>query len=205
MCLMRPRVENEVEFVDRRPIRKVYVAAPVSPRRSTTTRTRISDTVILSEPPAAQYVQAPLPAPAPAPPPPPPAPVSVPKIIMAPTPPPAPASPIPRVELVEVQEAIGASPKASRSSVSQRRRRSHASEEREVYIERERERIRGVRESPPPPPPLDTYRYVEGAPRRERSRSITYETNPRHSARLIERERVVVEDSGRRREFYQRR
>jgi len=53
----------------------------------------------------------------------------------------------------------------------------------------------------------DAYRYVEptGLEDRRRSRSITYETNPRLSARrLVERERVVVEDQGRRREFYRR-
>jgi hypothetical protein len=75
----------------------------------------------------------------------------------------------------------------------------------EEYIERER-----IRERLPPKEEYDTYRYVE-APRveqerveRRRSRSITYETNPRHSGRLVERERVVVEDGGRRREYYRR-
>lgn len=82
----------------------------------------------------------------------------------------------------------------------------------EVYIERER-----IRERMAPPPPqrveqeYDTYRYVEPPVRdREesmdprRSRSITYETNPRASGRVVERERVVVEDGGRRREYYRR-
>lgn len=83
------------------------------------------------------------------------------------------------------------SPRTSRVSVGGGKRRSRAEE---VYIERERVRERVV------PEPVDTYRYVEapGAERR-RSRSITYETNPRLSGRLVERERVVVEDGGRRR------
>lgn len=72
----------------------------------------------------------------------------------------------------------------------------------EIVRERIRERL-------PPNEEYDTYRYVE-APRetermeRRRSRSITYETNPRLSGRLVERERVVVEDGGRRREYYRR-
>lgn len=203
---MRPRIGNDIEFVDRRPARKVYVAASLpSPPRRSVTRTRISDTVIIAEPPAAQYVQGPARA-------------SVPKIVKAPTPPPAPVPAPTRVELVEVEEEHS-SPHASRSSVNRRssRRKSRGLEEREVYIERERERIRGLgRQSPQPPPlPAEQYRYVEGlqketrfledSPRRTRSRSITYETNPRHSGRVHERERVVIEDEGRRREFYQRR
>ncbi|RDW64205.1 hypothetical protein BP5796_10707 [Coleophoma crateriformis] len=203
MCLFRPRLENDFEFVDRRPARKVYIAAVTpSPRRSVT-RTRISDTVIVAQPPAAQYVQAP-------------ARTSVPKIVKAPTPPPPAPTPAPaRVELVEVEEAH--SPRASRTSVSRRssRRKSRGGEEREVYIERERERIRGLGRQSPQHPPMEQYRYVEGvqketrfleeSPYRARSRSITYETNPRHSGRIHERERVVIEDDGRRREFYQRR
>lgn len=87
-------------------------------------------------------------------------------------------------------------------------RRGSSKGEVEEYIERER-----IRERIAPPPPkeeYETYRYVE-APRveqermeRKRSRSITYETNPRLSGRLVERERVVVEDGGRRREYYRR-
>jgi hypothetical protein len=75
--------------------------------------------------------------------------------------------------------------------------------EEEIVRERIRERLTPV----PPKEDYDTYRYVE-APReqteRKRSRSITYETNPRLSGRLVERERVVVEDGGRRREYYRR-
>lgn len=83
-----------------------------------------------------------------------------------------------------------------------------------MYIERERERVRL--------PPVDkqrdefeTYRYVHGSGhmeqpplqeeiQRRRSRSITYESNPRASGRLTERERVVIEDDGRRKEYYRR-
>ena len=78
--------------------------------------------------------------------------------------------------------------------------------EEEIIRERIRERVAPV----PTKEEYDTYRYVE-APReqsermeRRRSRSITYETNPRLSGRLVERERVVVEDGGRRREYYRR-
>lgn len=78
-----------------------------------------------------------------------------------------------------------------------------------MYIERERERVR----MPPPPPPqpeYETFRYVKGPTgeeerdERRRSRSITYESNPRMSGRLVERERVVIEDGGRRREYYRK-
>jgi hypothetical protein len=77
----------------------------------------------------------------------------------------------------------------------------------EEYIERERVRERFVPDSPRKEE-YETYRYVE-APKednRHRSKSITYETNPRASGRTIERERerVVVEDGGRRREYYRR-
>ena len=85
-------------------------------------------------------------------------------------------------------------------------RRGGSRSDVEEYIERERVRER----LSPKEPDYDTFRYVE-APRaeqerieRRRSRSITYETNPRHSGRLVERERVVVEDGGRRREYYRR-
>lgn len=85
-------------------------------------------------------------------------------------------------------------------------RSTHGSRSGEdVYIEREREVVR----MPPPEPAYDTYRYVE-APKtdyqdgRNRSRSLTYESNPRHSGRVVERERVVIEDGGRRREYYRK-
>ena len=78
----------------------------------------------------------------------------------------------------------------------------------EEYVKRVRERLVPVN---PKDPDYETYQYVEAAPRdmadnkaeRTLSRSITYETNPRHSGRLVERERVVIEDGGRRREYYQ--
>lgn len=85
-----------------------------------------------------------------------------------------------------------------------------------MYIERERVRERLT----PPEPEYNTFRYVEAPmpPRverrgdegleerveKKRSRSITYQTNPRTSGRLTERERVVVEDGGRRREYYRK-
>jgi hypothetical protein len=60
--------------------------------------------------------------------------------------------------------------------------------------------------SPPPGPriSLDDRGMGMGGMDRRRSRSITYESNPRVSNRVMERERVVVEDAGRRREFYRR-
>jgi len=191
MCLIRsrPAWEEDVSFSNR-------------PARH---RHRVSETIIRERRDssrAAQYVQAP-----------PPPRVSTP-IIRPASPPrflPAPPSPpTPRIELVSVEEDRRSSPRTSRVSVStgrgKHRRSSRAGEE--VYIERERERVR----MPPPEPPreeFDTYRYVPGPDRHEsedlrRSRSITYETNPRHSQRVIERERVVVEDGGRRREYYRR-
>jgi hypothetical protein len=101
-------------------------------------------------------------------------------------------------------EETRSSPRASKVSVGGGKGKSRHGSSRggeEVYIERERERVRMA-----PEQEYDTYRYVE-APKREsmdvgrrRSRSITYETNPRLSGRVVERERVVVEDGGRRRE-----
>lgn len=89
------------------------------------------------------------------------------------------------------------------SNKGRSRRGSERGDVEEEYIERER-----IRERLPPKEDYETYRYLE-APReeraeRKRSRSITYETNPRLSGRLVERERVVVEDGGRRREYYRR-
>lgn len=88
-----------------------------------------------------------------------------------------------------------------------------------MYIEREREIVAArpvnkdfgkKRESAD----YDSYRYVEapktvgfvddGTGPMARSRSITYETNPRYSGRVAERERVVVEAGGRRREYYRK-
>jgi len=81
----------------------------------------------------------------------------------------------------------------------------------DIYIERERERV--VIPKPVPVPTreeYETYRYVKGPEREEdreerrRSRSITYESNPRVSGRVTERERVVIEDGGRRKEYYRK-
>ncbi len=106
---------------------------------------------------------------------------------------------------------VRASVGASNAPTKKSKRGSRGGEE--VYIERER-----VREHINPGPErtsvemVPAYRYVEGAgpPRgiedesMRRSRSITYETNPRMSGRTVERERVVIEDGGRRREYYRR-
>jgi len=164
-------------------------------------RHRVSETVIRERRDtsrAAQYVQAPPPR------------ASTP-IIRPATPPrimPAPSPPSPRIELVNVEEDRRSSPRTSRVSVSTGRKRRTSRAGEEVYIERERERVRLPQEKREE---YDTYRYVPGpTPDRQesedlrRSRSITYETNPRHSQRIIERERVVVEDGGRRREYYRR-
>ncbi len=126
--------------------------------------------------------------------------------------PPAPAPPSPaRIELVSVEEDVRSQARSSRTSVGGKKSRAGGSTiGEEVYIERERERVR-MNPSPRPAPvkeEYETYRYVEGVgPREERrSRSITYETSPRVSGRVTERERerVVVEDEGRRREYYRR-
>jgi hypothetical protein len=113
---------------------------------------------------------------------------------------------------VSVEEDVRSQPRSSRSSVGGKKSRAGGSTiGEEVYIERERERVR-MNPSPIPAPvkeEYDTYRYVEGVgPREERrrSRSIKYDSSPRVSGRVTERERerVVVEDEGRRREYYRR-
>ncbi|KAG4443033.1 hypothetical protein IFR05_001487 [Cadophora sp. M221] len=145
---------------------------------------------------------------------------SDPRNILFPSPVPIPSSPPSpaRLELVSVEEDTRrASPRGSRVSVSTHKKSRHGSRGgEEVYIERERERVRL--------PPVEkqreefeTYRYVHGSGhmeqqppalqeeiQRRRSRSITYESNPRASGRLTERERVVIEDDGRRKEYYRR-
>lgn len=128
--------------------------------------------------------------------------------VIRPVTPPAPSPPPVRLELISVEER-GRSPRNSRVSITggkgRERHRSRSGEE--VYIERERDVVR----LPVVQPEYETYRYVEapGAdyssiPSRRRTRSITYETNPRHSGRVVERERVVIEDGGRRREYYRK-
>lgn len=85
---------------------------------------------------------------------------------------------------------------------------SRAGSEREVFIER----VSGRKLAPNSPDWLADGRSKELRNSEEgpgvqvvRSRSITYETNPRYSGRLVERHRVVVEDGGRRREYYRNR
>ncbi|KAF4633139.1 hypothetical protein G7Y89_g4976 [Cudoniella acicularis] len=82
---------------------------------------------------------------------------------------------------------------------NQSRRGSSIRRGEEVYIECERIRERVPQE--PPRDEYDTYRYIE-APEsrgeRRRRRSVTYEANPRVSGGLVKRERVVVEDGGKR-------
>jgi hypothetical protein len=99
------------------------------------------------------------------------------------------------VELVSVVEDGAGSPRGSRTSVVGRRnRRGSLRAGEDVYIERERVRLSpGPRERDE----YDTYRYVP-APRNEPS--------PRMSTRTVERERerVYIEDGGRRREYYRR-
>lgn len=185
----RPRWEDNVEFT--RPARKAkatYVARPAS--------RRVSETIIRESRPSAQYIQAPARSSKP--------------IIRTASPPRAPSTSPVRIEVVSVEETRSSSPRTSRVSVSnkEKSRRGNDREDVEEYIERERirERLAPVL---PSKEEYETYRYVE-APReqeraeRRRSRSITYETNPRLSGRLVERERVVVEDGGRRREYYRR-
>lgn len=55
---------------------------------------------------------------------------------------------------------------------------------------------------------VDVFRYMDQHGRASLEsggrRSITYETNPRSSTRTVERERVIIEDGGRRREYYRK-
>ncbi|KAI9053303.1 hypothetical protein LZ554_002266 [Drepanopeziza brunnea f. sp. 'monogermtubi'] len=215
MCFSsKPRWEEDVVFANRRPRRRI-----------------VTETVIRHSPRASvQFIQAPPPPPSPpsrrTPTPPP-----APKPIEAPPDPkpPTPSGSASRIELVSVEEDIRrpGSARSSRVSVSHAgtKRSSHSRHGsragggggEEVYIERERVRERML--PAPTPPPPDTFRYVQGSghpvdarpddrAERRRSRSITYETNPRvSSGRMVERERVVIEDEGgggRRREYYRR-
>ncbi|KAE8446866.1 hypothetical protein EG329_011497 [Mollisiaceae sp. DMI_Dod_QoI] len=214
MCLFSksPAWEDDIVFANRR-----------HPRKQRTTHTRTSETII-ERTGSPRYVAAPAPPRPSTPivtrpftPPHKPKPISP---ALRPRTPQAPLS-VPTIELVSVEEdrnTTNGGPRSSRVSVSKKSRHGSRGGE-EVYIERER-----VRERLPPGPQerqsqeYDTYRYVEaptpvrrdegngGEERveRKRSRSITYQTNPRLSGRLVERERVVVEDGGRRREYYRK-
>ena len=196
---MRSDEDDDVSYSNRRAAPKKVVWN--DPKSATRARTRVSETIVRAQRPA-QDIQAPPPK------------TSEEPVVKAATPPRAPSPPKERIELVSVEEARAGSPSTSRASVSagkgKSRRESRGGEE--VYIEREREIVR----MPPPEKreAYETYRYVE-APKdqryleeerveRRRSRSITYETNPRMSGRVVERERVVIEDGGRRREYYRR-
>lgn len=125
-----------------------------------------------------------------------------------------------------------ASPRTSRSSVQSGRRLSqrresrhgrHGSREEKVLVERSRSRggerrsmsrqyltattVQRMSEEPDPVRSPETAREGRpGAPayetHRSRSRSITYGANPRLSGRVADRQRVVVEEDGRRREYY---
>lgn len=221
MCFSSP--EYDVEFankaIPRRRTKYVAVSRPA--------QTRISETVVWERKPPVEYVPGPrsslpplvrtvtppkplalLPAPAPE--------SSLPEALPAVPSPPAtstpPAEPTPatRLELVSVVESSGDSPRASRTSVTGKKKR-HSRDE--VYIERERETVR-VDPRPRPSKDIDVFQYIEQPSRRDRRvslesggrRSITYEANPRMSSRTIERERerVIIEDGGRRREYYRK-
>ncbi|CZT09924.1 hypothetical protein WAI453_007112 [Rhynchosporium graminicola] len=213
MCLFssrKPDWEEDVVFANRR-----RRHSHSHHRRSHNTRV-ISETIIHSRP-TQQYISAP-------PTPPPVQQITTKSVsVHTPSPPPAPPSPPSpaRVELVSVEEDIrrSSTPRTS-VSVSTHKKSRHGGSSRggeEVYIERERER---VRLSPQPIMPskeeFDTYRYVQGSGHMEtmqmeqrdldrRRRSITYsESGPRISGRVTERERVVIEGDGRRKEYYRR-
>ena len=211
--------DYDVEFANRPRSSRKVVTAYVPEQRSS----RISETSVIRRERggerAAQYVQAPRSSTPII------RPVTPPRsLVRAPSPPRSEGRRSgTRIELVSVEESVGVrgSPRGSRVSISQSgtgskaKRNSKGGGGEEVYIERERERVRMV-------PMVESgrervgaerneYRYVEapgvaagGKVERRRSRSITYETNPRLSGRLVERERVVVEDGGRRREYYRR-
>jgi hypothetical protein len=130
-------------------------------------------------------------------------------LLPAPSPPASAPSPgpWPRVELVSVVEGVNGSPIGSRTSeTGGKGRRSRD----EVYVERERETVR-LDPGPRPVEELERYRYVKAPNRdarvseeRARRRSINYETTPRMLSRTVERkrERVVIEDGGKRRYYY---
>ncbi|EKD17281.1 uncharacterized protein L3040_008925 [Drepanopeziza brunnea f. sp. 'multigermtubi'] len=227
MCFSsKPRWEEDVVFANRRPRRRIVTETVIrhSPRAS------VQYIQAPPPPPSPPSRRTPTPPPAPKPieAPPDPKPIEAPPDPKPPTPSGSPS----RIELVSVEEDFRrpGSARSSRVSVSHAgtKKSSHSRHGsragggggggEEVYIERERVRERMV-PAPTPPPPPDTFRYVPGSgylvdarpddrAERRRSRSITYETHPRvSSGRVVERERVVIEDEGgggRRREYYRR-
>lgn len=104
-----------------------------------------------------------------------------------------------RVEVVSVQQEARASKgSVARSSVAKRDRSSRGHDiEKEIV----RERVIDRGERLDDRPEYDSYRYVE--PPARKSKSII-ESQPRVSGRVVERERVLVEDGGRRREYFRR-
>lgn len=145
--------------------------------------------------------------------------VTPPKAFLAPQPsppqsppkfptPPAPSTPTTtRVELVSAVESSGSSTKASRASVTSSKKGRRSREE--VYIDREIETVRADqprKESKD----LDVFQYMDPPTSSMRvsldsggRRSVTYEANPKPSPRTVERgKRVIIEDTGRRREYY---
>lgn len=209
--------DYDVEFANRPRSSRKVVTAYVPEQRSS----RISETSVIRRERggerAAQYIQAPRSSTPII------RPVTPPRsLVRAPSPPRSEGRRSgTRIELVSVEESVGVkgSPRGSRVSVSQSgsgskgKRTSRGGGGEEVYIERERVRMVPMVESRRERvgAEREEYRYVEapgavagGKVERRRSRSITYETNPRLSGRLVERERVVVEDGGRRREYYRR-
>jgi len=183
--MQRPEPDYDVEFANREPHRRrTKVVTSYAPERRTE---HVSQTIIHDRP--AQYIQAPR--------------SSRSSVIIRPATPPAALPPptSPRLELISVEETTRASPRHSRVSVSVGKGRSrHGSRSgEEVYIERERE---VVMTQPPPRQDYETYRYVGGVPKSLPSEGrgvMTYGSNPRHSGRVVERERIVIEDdTGRR-------
>lgn len=130
-----------------------------------------------------------------------------------------------RVEFVDLHKAR-TSPRASGVSVNGSRRRSRSSRiGDDVYIEQEKRivlapnssdlrRTRSTGSRSLERPRSSEYRYLESSssprasryleegPSARRSAVVITETNPKTSGRLVER--VVVEDGGRRREYYRR-
>ncbi|RFU31343.1 hypothetical protein B7463_g4992, partial [Scytalidium lignicola] len=209
MCLIRIKeVDDDDVVANRRTTTTrqqiVYAPPPASPR------TRITQTL------PAQYVNPPSPSTPIV------RPVTPPRVIRT-----APSRSNSRVEVVSVPKTR-ASPRTSGISVNGSKRRSrHGSRSSrigdDVFIEQDRQIVLAAKERlrdesgsrsrerreygdyhyPGSASPRES-RYLEEGPSARRSTVVIKETNPKSSGRLVESTRIVVEDGGRRREYYRR-
>ncbi|KAI9683191.1 MAG: hypothetical protein M1829_005982 [Trizodia sp. TS-e1964] len=197
MCIVKVKPEEEVVIANRIVTsrqnhshgRSSHEQLSADHRRRSSPRSTLTTTIIEDRRPAVQYIEASSP-----PPPPPPVPFPI-------------SAPPQAVAHATVIEQISYSPRSSAVSVQSR--------EREYLRERRRSRSRDRYDTQQP-----GYRYVDASPTRHgdrvsyreymedprrRSGSITYAINPRNSA-VSHRSRservVVVDDYGRRREYF---